>query len=127
MARWHGKTGQVKLASAVIGSVRGWTLQAQPQLDEVTSFGDTNMTYVQGFEDIRGTIDVAWDDTEGGLSAAITATTPPTLDLFPAASVTGKHASGPAFIGLQNFQVRSTNAVTGTYSFAASGNWTITL
>jgi hypothetical protein len=127
MARWHGKTGQVKVGSTVVGSVRGWTLQSQPGLEDVTSFGDTNLTYVQGFQDVRGTIDVAWDDSVGDLSALIGGTTPATLDLYPAASVTAKHATGPAFVGLQNFQARSTAAVQGTYSFAAAGSWTITL
>jgi hypothetical protein len=127
VARWHGKTGQVKVGAAVVGSVRGWTLQAQPQLDDVTSFADANLTYVQGFQDIKGTIDVAWDDTVTDLSALIGGITPATLDLFPAASVGGKHATGPAFVGLQNFAVQSTQAVKGTYSFAASGTWTIAL
>jgi hypothetical protein len=127
MARWHGKTGQVKIGSTVIGSVRGWTLQAQPGLEDVTAFGDGNLTYVQGFQDVRGTIDIAWDDTVGDLSAAVSGSVPVTLDLYPAASVTAKHATGPAFVGLQNFQVRSTASVQGTYSFSASGTWTIAL
>jgi hypothetical protein len=127
MARWHGKTGQVKVGGVVVGSVRAWTLQSQPQLDDVTSFADTNLTYVQGFQDVRGTIDVAWDDAEGSLSAQINSVTPVTLDLLPAASVGGKHATGLAFIGLQNFQARSTAAVNGTYSYAAAGPWTVAL
>jgi hypothetical protein len=127
VARYHGKAGQVKVGATVVGSVRAWTLQAQPDLDETSSFGDTSKTYVQGLPDIRGTIEVAWDDTESTLSAQINAATPVTLDLFPVATVTAKHATGPAYIGLQNFQVRSTAHVAGTYSFAGAGSWTFAL
>lgn len=127
MARYHGKAGQVKVGASVVASVRGWTLQAQTDLDETSSFGDTSKTYVQGLPDIRGTIDVAWDDTDTNLSTQITATTPVTLDLFPVATVTAKHVTGPAFISLQNFQSRANAHVAATYSFAASGSWTFAI
>lgn len=127
MARWHGKTGVVKVGAVTVGSVRGWTLQADSDRPDVTSFGDTTKAFVSGLPNVRGQIDVNWDDTDTNLSSQINNTTPVTLVLQPVASLTAKNATGPAFIQLDTLRTAADQAVQGTYGFVASGSWTIAL
>ena len=71
MSAHAGKTGAVYLAIESATGVatqciklNAWTLNRATDTFEVSAFGDTNKTYVQGLPDLKGTISGFWDDSE---------------------------------------------------------------
>jgi hypothetical protein len=59
MARVHGRHGQIQMGAsspmAVIGSLNAWSVSFTRDKVDVTSFGDTNKTYLSGLKDVSGT------------------------------------------------------------------------
>jgi hypothetical protein len=61
MAVYAGRKGVVYLSTTGSGTassvlkITKWTLNQSTAKIDVTAFGDTNMTYVQGLRDVKGT------------------------------------------------------------------------
>lgn len=51
----HGKNGAIKVAGVKVAVKTDWTLNLARDTVDVTTFGDTNKTYVVGLRDISGT------------------------------------------------------------------------
>ena len=71
MSAHAGRTGVVYIAIESATGVatntiklNAWTINRATDKFEVTSFADTNKTYVQGLPDVQGSISGFWDDTE---------------------------------------------------------------
>jgi len=128
MARYHGRKGRLYASTTgsgnavAVASLTNWTLDQKTDRAEVTAFGDTNKTYVQGLADIQGTFTGFWDDTDTTLKTAASSTDGCKLYLYPSTDAVAKYAYGPAWVDVSyDINVGGAVAVSGT--FAANGAW----
>lgn len=129
MAAHAGRTGVVYLAIESATGVatnciklNAWTLNRNTDKFEVTSFGDSNKTYVQGLPDVQGTISGHWDDTETKPFAGAASSTGVKLYLYPDSTAPTKYAYGTAWMDA-SIETPVGGAVTISASFAAAGSW----
>jgi len=132
MAVYPGRAGVVYLSTTGTGTAANvvhlteWTLNRTTDKIEVTSFGDSNKTYVQGLPDLQGTFSGFYDDTEAKPFTAATSSDGCKLYLYVSSSATSKYAYGPAWLDVSTSTAVS-GAVTISGSFAANGSWGINL
>lgn len=128
MALYHGRKGVVYMsvsgsgtAVTVVG-LNSWSLDMPTDYVEVTAFGDSNKTYVQGLPDASGSLSGFWDDTSDALYDASRSTTGVKMYLYPSADVATKYWYGPAWV---DFSISTANAdaVKVSASFKANGAW----
>jgi hypothetical protein len=136
MARMHGMHGQVQLTDSpevTLAALNSWTLDQTRDLVDVTSFGDTNKTYVVGLSDLKGTLGGFYDPGDGSPATggnaedffgAAEGDTPVNLKLMPSTLLTTVYWTGPAYLNGATINVSATGAITITGGFAASGAWT---
>jgi hypothetical protein len=128
MAVYHGKAGVVYMSTSGTGAATNvikltqWTLNQTTDKVEVTAFGDTNKTYVQGLKDVQGSLTGFYDDTEAKPFQAADSTDGVKLYLYPSANSPTKYWYGPAWV---DFSVDTgvAAAVTINGAFAANGAW----
>jgi len=127
MSRYHAKKAVVYLSTTGSGGaslvrMAEWTLNRDTDKVEVTSFGDTNKTYVQGLPDITGTISGFWDDTDTKFFAATDSADGCKLYLYPSSDATGSYHYGPAWLA-GNMSAPVNGAVSISGNFVANGAW----
>ena len=129
MAAHAGRTGVVYLAIESATGVatnciklNAWTLNRATDKFEVTSFGDSNKTYVQGLPDVQGTISGFWDDGETKPFAGAASSTGVKLYLYPDSTAPTKYAYGTAWLDA-SIETPVGGAVTISANFAAAGSW----
>lgn len=128
MAKYPARKGVIYLgttvggvATVVIGMSKFSMNRATDKI-EVTAFGDSNKTYVQGLPDVKGAFSGFWDDTESKPFTAAAAAGGVNMYLYPSSDAPSKFWSGPAFLDLSmDVDVKGAVALSG--SFAASGSW----
>jgi len=113
------------VATSVI-KLNSWTLNLATDKFDVTSFGDSNKTYVQGLKDIQGTISGFWDDTETKPFAGASSTNGVKLYLYPDSVTPTKYAYGIAWLDA-SIETPVGGAVTLSANFAAANSWFIGL
>jgi len=118
----EGSTGVATLCI----KLNSWTLNLATDKFEVTSFSDTNKTYVQGLKDIQGTISGFWDDTETKPFAGAASTTGVKLYLYPDSTTATKYAYGVAWLDA-SIETPVNGAVTLSANFAAANSWYVGL
>ena len=118
----EGSTGVATLCV----KLNAWTLNLATDKFEVTSFSDTNKTYVQGLKDIQGTISGFWDDTETKPFAGAASTTGVKLYLYPDSTTATKYAYGIAWLDA-SIETPVNGAVTLSANFAAANSWYVGL
>lgn len=132
MAVYHGRNGQILLASTGTGvpsavlHLNGWSLDLSRDTVDTTSFGDVNKTYVVGLKDVTGSFDGFWDDAEQKLFAGADSANGVFMYLYPATSAPTKYAYGPAWLDM-SVETGVADAVTISGNFSANGAWGITL
>lgn len=134
MSAHAGRSGAVYLAIESATGVatstiklNAWTLDRTTDTYDVTSFGDTNKTYVQGLPDLKGTIGGSWDDSETKPMAGAISSTGVKLYLYP--DITNsptKYAYGTAWLNA-SINVPVGGAVKITANFVAAASWTVNL
>jgi hypothetical protein len=134
MSAHAGRSGAVYLAIESTTGVatstiklNAWTLDRATDTFEVTSFGDTNKTYVQGLPDLKGTISGVWDDSETKPFAGASSTNGVKLYLYP--DITNsptKYAYGTAWLNA-SIETPVGGAVKLTGNFVAASSWTVNL
>mgnify|MGYP000753499306 FL=1 len=130
MAAYHGKKGVVYLSTTGTGAatnvvkLKAWSVDATTDKIDVTSFNDTNKSYVQGLPDIKGSFNGFFDDTETKLTTAAASTDGCKIYLYPSADAPTKYKCGPAWID-QSISVDNTGAVSITANFVANGSWAL--
>jgi len=129
MSLHAGRTGVVYLAiEANTGvatnciSLNAWTINRQTDKFEVTSFGDSNKTYVQGLADLQGTFSGFWNDSETKPFAGASSSTGVKLYLYPDSTAPTKYAYGTAWLDC-SINTPVGGAVTISGSFAAASSW----
>ena len=128
MARYHGQKGVVYMSTtaagtaARAGSLSGWTLDLTTDKADVTSFGDSNKTYVQGLKDIKGTLSGFWDSAEDPLFDGSESSDGVKLYLYQSADYTNAYFYGPAWLDA-SIDVKVNGAITISGNFVAAGAW----
>lgn len=120
MARVHGRRGRLYAAIASGGTAEpiafltNWTLDLSTDKVEVTSFGDSNKTYVAGLPDSSGTYSGYYDTATEQLYTAATDGVARAFYLYPDTD-DGDYFSGSAF-----FDFSVSTAVDGAVSISGS-------
>jgi hypothetical protein len=108
-------------ASAVLGQTT-WSFDQSTDTIDVTSFLDTNKTYLQGLKDVKGTFEGFWDDSETKLFAGADSADGVKLYLYPSLDRVGSYQYGPAWVST-SMNVGVADAVKVNASFMANGAW----
>lgn len=130
MSAHAGRTGAVYLAIESVTGVAtttiklsAWTLNRATDTYDVTSFNDTNKTYVQGLPDLKGTLTGFWDDTETKPFAGAISSTGVKLYLYPdIVNSPTKYAYGTAWLNA-SIETPVQGAVKLTGNFVAQNSW----
>lgn len=129
MAKRHGRKGQIQIGSAsplaIIGSLSAWTINFTRDKVDVTSFGDTNKTYLAGLKDVSGSFEGFFDTLYiRALMDAADAADGTTIRITPSTDDPTFYYTGPAWLDLTN--TGSVNdAIKVSATFAANGAWTL--
>src|SRR6188768_3691303 len=128
MSVHSGRTGLVYIAiesSTGVGtlcvSLNSWTINKATDKYDVTSFGDSNKTYVQGLPDVQGTISGFWNDAETKPFAGAASTNGVKLYLYPDSTALTKYAYGIAWLDA-SIETPVSGAVTLSANFAAANS-----
>lgn len=127
MAKYAGRKGQVKIGATVGGAavtvgLADWNLDMTTEKFDVTSFGDSNKTYVQGLPDLTGAFSGFWDHADTTLFDAAAAAGAVNMYLYPSTDAAGIYWYGTAFIDASiSVPVGGPVAISG--SFAAASTW----
>lgn len=128
MARYPGRKGVVYISTSGSGTastviaLSEWSINSATDKIEVTAFGDTNKTYVQGLKDISGTFSGFWDDTETKPFSAADSSDAVKMYLYPSSDKPGSYFHGTAFLDC-SMNVGVNGAVQISGSFAAASSW----
>ena len=130
MSAYPGRNGVVYISTTLAGAASNviklnkWSLNRSTDKIEITSFSDSNKTYVQGLADVKGTFSGFWDDTETKPFSAAASSTGVNIYLYPSANAPSKFASGTAWMDC-SIDVDVNGAATITANFAAAGSWSL--
>ena len=133
--RRHGSYGQILMDPAppaepgppvpvLVASMNKWNLDLKRDRADVTSFGDTNKSSVQGLPDIAGGIGGFWDVPNLELFDVALGDLPAWLKLLPSSQDAAYFFNGLAWIDA-NIDVDSGGAVALGGSFAGAGPWSL--
>lgn len=127
MAKYHGRKGVVYISTSGSGeassiSLTEWSLNKASDRVDVTSFGDTNKTYVQGLQDLQGSFSGFWDHADTKLFTAADSSDGIKMYLYPSSDASGIYFYGPAWLDA-SISVSVSGAVSITGTFAANGAW----
>lgn len=89
---------------------------------EVTAFGDSNKTYVQGLKDIKGTLKGFWDSSQDALFDGSESADGVKLYLYPASNAATIYFYGPAWLDA-SIDVPVSGPISVSGSFVAAGAW----
>ncbi len=129
MARVHGRHGEIQVGAsspmAVIGSQNAWSISFTRDTVDVTSFGDSNKTYLSGLKDVSGTFAGFFDtDYMRELMDASDAVSGTRIRITPSTDYPEFYYEGPATIDLTNDGAVG-DAVKTSVTFKATGSWTL--
>ena len=106
-----------------LASMASWTVNAETDKEETTSFGDANKTYVQGLPDLSGDFSGFFDDTDTSLFTGANSSDGVKLYLYPDyTSAPTRYWYGPAWVDY-SVETEVSGAVTVSGSFSANGSW----
>src|SRR5262245_28906297 len=126
----HGRFGRILLstsgatAAVLVTRQNNWTLDQSVDTAEVSAFGDTNKTYVQGLKDAKGTFGGFWDETDNTLWTAVDSATAVKMYLYPDfTAASGSYWYGYAWVSA-SIQTPIGGPVAVSGSWVAGSNWT---
>lgn len=128
MAAYHGKKSVVYLSTTGSGSassvvkMAAWSVDSSTDKVDVSSFGDTNKSYVIGLPDLKGTFSGFFDDTETKIATAASSSDGCKLYLYPSSDAPTKYKCGPAWLDM-SISTSETDAVKISGTFVANGSW----
>ena len=115
-----GTTG-TGVATALTAAA-AWSIDFSTDMVDVTAFNDANKQYVQGLEDVSGTLSGIWDDTVDTLYDAMNSTDGVKMYLYPSTLVPTKYFYGDAFVDM-SVDAGVGDAVKFSGKFKAAGDW----
>lgn len=128
MAKYHSKQAALYMSTSGSGTAAplagtySFTLNKTVDRVEVTAFGDTNKTYVQGFPDVTGDFSVRFDDTDDTYFDASESTTAVKMYVYPSRDAQTIYHYGTAWVDA-SMEATIDGAVNITGSFAAATGW----
>ena len=128
MARYPGRNGVIYMSTSGSGTattviaLTNWSIDSATDKIEVTAFGDSNKTYVQGLKDLKGTFSGFWDDTETKPFTGADSSDGVKLYLYPSSNKTTSYFYGTAWLDA-SMNVGVNGAVQISGSFAAASSW----
>jgi hypothetical protein len=129
--RIYGSRGSVSIddptapgTPKVLGSLNKWSMSQARTTADVTSFGDTNKTYVVGLPDIKGAIGGFYDSADRTIFDIAMGEAPVTLTLIPDTLQPTYLWSGDAYLDA-SIDVPATGPVAITGNWVAAGPWTM--
>jgi len=131
MAVYPGRNGVVYLDTTGAGNasnvvhLSSWSIDRSTDTIEVTSFGDSNKTFVQGLPNLAVNFSGFWDDTETKPFAAAASTAAVKMYLYPSSSLpqsSGKYAYGTAWLNC-SISTNVSGAVEISGSAVAATSW----
>lgn len=123
--RISGANAAIYIGGTKVAAKAQWTLNRARDTIEVTSFGDTNKTYVVGLPDISGSFS-GFLDSSGDILLTNAATTTPVSIALWAVDGTTEVAHGSGYVDA-TVTAGVSDAVRITGNFRASGNWILDL
>jgi hypothetical protein len=128
MAVYAGRKGVVYISTTGAGAassvlnLTNWTLNQATDKIEVTSFLDTNKTYVQGFKDVQGSFAGFFNDAETKPFTAADSVDGVKMYLYPSSDAPTIYWYGPAWMDVSiDTSVSAAVAISG--NFSANGSW----
>ncbi|MFH1273992.1 MAG: hypothetical protein ABIJ49_14310 [Pseudomonadota bacterium] len=128
MARYAGSSGLVYMSTTAataaisVGSLSEWSIDRAADRYEVTSFGDTQKTYVQGFSDTAVTFSGFWNDADETLFTAAIGNEAIRIYLYPSSNAISKYWYGTGYVDA-SMSVSVGGPVTVSGSAQAAGAW----
>ena len=129
MPKRHGRKGQIQIGSgsplSIIGSLSSWTINFTRDKVDVTSFGESNKTYLAGLKDVSGSFEGFFDTTYiRTLMDESDAVNGTFIRITPSTDDPDFYYTGPAWLDLTNTgAVNDAIKISGTFS--ANGEWTL--
>ena len=125
MATHKGSEGIVKIGSAVVAEVTGFSFDETCDTIEDTALSDTARTYVTDYTTFSGSIDCMWDETDSTGQGAMTNGASVGIDLFPEGTGSGDvYYSGTALITSISRANAMGSMVTASFTFQGTGAMT---
>jgi hypothetical protein len=128
MAKYAGRKGVVYISTtgsgnaSIMAGLTEWSINRATDKIEVTSFGESNKTYVQGLPDVSGSFNGFWDHADTKLFTAAGSTDGCKIYLYPSSDNTGAYHYGPAWLDA-SMTTNVNGAVEITSDFVANGSW----
>jgi hypothetical protein len=128
--RRHGYKGDILMDESGLGttyvsvaSMNGWTIDMSRERIDVTCFGDPNRVYVQGLQDIKGTLKGMWEAVASrALLDVMMGDVSVSLKLVPSMLDDDAFFSGLAYLD-GGLDVAVDGAISIAGSWAAAGPW----
>ena len=123
----HGKDGMAYISTSAAGTLgivklSSWSLDMATDKVDVTSFGDTNKTYVQGLKDLKGALGGFWNSENDAIFDAADSADGCVMALYPCSLDLDTYWIGPAWLDA-SIEVDVNDAVKMTGEFVARGSW----
>lgn len=128
MAKYAGRKGVVYISTTGSGSaslVAGlteWSINRATDKIEVTSFGESNKTYVQGLPDLTGSFTGFWDSSDTKIFTAAGSADGCKIYLYPSSDNAAAYHYGPAWLDA-SMTTNVNGAVEVSSNFVANGSW----
>jgi len=125
MATHVGTSGVVKVGSATVAEVTGFTLNETQDTVEDTSLTDSNKSYIALRGDATATIECHWDETDTNGQEALDHGTSATIELYPEGATSGdKYYTGTAIVTGADVAVTMDGIISRTFNVQFSGGVT---
>jgi hypothetical protein len=110
-------------AATSFANMTAWSINGTAAAIDVTAFGDSNLTYVQGLKDVTGSFSGYYDDSaSAALFTAADSSDGVKLYLYPSSDAITKYAYGPAWVDA-SITTEISGAVRVSANFRANGAW----
>lgn len=129
MAKVHGQAGAIYISTTGTNAavqqcdLSAWSLNLTSDTAEVTSFCDTNKTYVKGKKDLKGSFSGFYDNADDAIFTAADSVDGVKIYLYPDKNTPAKFWYGPAWLNA-SIAVGVSGPVTISGDFMANGSWT---
>lgn len=125
MATHVGTSGVVKVGSATVAEVTGFTLNETQDTVEDTSLTDSKKSYVALRGDATATIECHWDETDTNGQEALDVGSSATLELYPEGADAGDaYYTATAIVTGADVAVTMDGTITRNFSFQITGGVT---
>jgi len=125
MATHVGTSGVVKVGSATVAEVTGFTLNETQDTVEDTSLTDSKKSYVALRGDATATIEAHWDETDSNGQEALDVGSSATIELYPEGADSGDaYYTGTGIVTGADVAVTMDGIISRTLNIQFSGGVT---